>query len=494
MGADGRDRGPESPAERAARWTPRLADPADAPLLRDLALAAGPADARTVVFILSALSGLAFWAADTGRTVTAESLTDPGVIARYEQVGMPGSSFPTRRRARDYLDRVSAAHRGGPAAPRPPGAPKRAYERPYTAPEVDALLRWAQGQPSNLKHHALLSVLALGLGAGLSTADARTVHGTDVSEEPNGRLTVRVGGPHPRLVPVRCRYERLLAGLAATAGGDWLVSPGMLPTRDGGARKEWEEAPKDPNVPGLTLRRCRVTWLCEHLAAGTRLDVLAQAAGLASGHILAQQRVPQLRPEPPADAAAALRDARHPPDPTKPLTGCSLAYTRTEITGLLAWASSHPDPVLRDRLLSTLALGLGLGLRPGEHPHARDTAVTRDPETGAVTLTLNSGPSPRTVPCLREHESLLHHLAATGTLHRAAAAPAIPVGSPPDGLPRLTAKRCRATWTRAQLASGTRLDTLIRAAGLTGPSSLHLEAQALDPPDEQTRNRLLSEP
>lgn len=46
-------------------------------------------------------------------------------------------------------------------------------------------------------------------------------------------------------------------------------------------------------------------------------------------------------------------------------------------------------------------------------------------------------------------------------------------GPPPaPGVPKATARRCRATWIRAQLTSGTRLDTLLRAAGLNSQSRL----------------------
>lgn len=51
---------------------------------------------------------------------------------------------------------------------------------------------------------------------------------------------------------------------------------------------------------------------------------------------------------------------------------------------------------------------------------------------------------------------------------------AFDLNGPPlaPGLLKATARRCRATWIRAQLTSGTRLNTLLRSAGLNSQSRL----------------------
>jgi len=493
--------GQESSRARADRWQPRLADRAHAPMLRRLALAADPADARQTVFLLTALSGLAFWAAETGRGVDEDTLTDPEVIARYEQQGMHGSIFPVRRRIREALDQVSEAHRGVPVPPRAPGAAKRAYAHPYNPDDVDRLIRWAEAQRSNLKRHALLAILGCGLGAGLSRADLKTVTGTDVTTDPDGNVTVRVAGKAPRQVTVLRRYQTLLLDLARQAGGDWLVGPGLDPDRDDPLSWHWDQATQDSRTPDLTLRRARITWQCIHLALGTRLDVLAEAAGLASGQILGQQRLTQIAIEPDAVARRHLREATHPPDPTLPLAGRSESYTRTEITALLDWASTLSgttvDPDRRRHTLAGLAAGLGTGLPRRDLEHVTGRDVTADPDTGEVTVTVTGGSAPRSITCLREHETLLLDVAQQAGdqslvdgqfLQRRREA------TLPEGVPAPEQGRSRATWIRAHLASGTRLDTLIWSAGLTGPSNLHLAAQQLDPPTDSKRRRLLRGP
>ena len=70
-----------------------------------------------------------------------------------------------------------------------------------------------------------------------------------------------------------------------------------------------------------------------------------------------------------------------------------------------------------------------------------------------------------------------------------------PAGPLPDGtLLPLTAERCRTTWLRAHLASGTRLDTLTLAAGLNGAGSLAPLAAGLNPPNDNELRTFLRGP
>lgn len=273
------------------------------------------------------------------------------------------------------------------------------------------------------------------------------------------------------------------------------------PDRDDPLRWHWEQANPDSTTPDLTLRRARITWQCTHLTLGTRLDVLADASGLASGQILGQQRLAQIAPEPDHDARRHLRDATHPPDPVLPPGHGTEPYTRTEVTALLDWAAELPgttaDPDRRRHTLAGLAAGLGAGLARRDLEHLTGHDISTDPNTGDVTVTVTGGDAPRTVTCLREHEFLLRDVAQEAgdrllvspeALRREWAASLL------GGVPAPAQRRSRATWTRAHRASGTRLDTLIRAAGLTSPSNLHLAAQQLDPPTDPDRRRLLRGP
>lgn len=209
-------------------------------------------------------------------------------------------------------------------------------------------------------------------------------------------------------------------------------------------------------------------------------------------------RVRPLPPESEDQAREHLRRAKAPPDPpgaSRP-AGPATPYSRAEVERLLAQADAWPHPARRRALLAPLAVGLGTGVSAGEYGLLRGTDVTIEPG-GAVLLTVR-GPRVRTVPALIEHEDLLAKGAATacpgplvdrrgtgGTARTPRKA------LPAVGTPALLARRCRATWLRTQVASGTRLDTLAEAAGLISRSSIVEAARHLDPPSVEERRRLL---
>ena len=609
---------PETPEGRAARWRPVLALPCDAALARRLVLAAGPHDANDTVRLLSVVSGLAWWASETGLPIDADTLTDPRVTARYAATGMPGLSANWRRHALNSLDRLSTAHHG--EAVRRPARPRaeRVPGRPYTEGEVDALLRWADGQRSPIKRHTLLVALAGGLGAGLANADLRTVRGTDVDTGPDGETVVAAAGRAAREVTVLRRYETLLARLAADAGDGWLLRPGREPASRASACAPLQEVRAGKGVPALTTVRCRTTWLVRHLTAGTRLDVLAAAAGVSGARALLVDNLrwlpaqdpdlalralraaahplgpsfhrPAVAPPPPGPAGPAeeaeealrayqprLADPRHAPlvrtvaAATGPQTAQAARNAATAVADLVAWADRHghptrtPDDVLRrdlvdawtaapdgaarwtpvtrririttveqavralcpdqyrpavalnapygradlDRLLAAgralpdladrqpflaaLALCVGTGVTAREATTVTGDRIRRDPTTGTVLVDVPGPRGTRTVPCLAEHEDLLldaaRHAGPAWVVAPGHADPnvedlrrAVLVAVPASQAPTLTARRCRATWLRAQLSSGTRADTFLRAAGLTSPSKVSSWVELLDPP------------
>lgn len=188
------------------------------------------------------------------------------------------------------------------------------------------------------------------------------------------------------------------------------------------------------------------------------------------------------------------------PDEALPPDGDRGPYTRDEITALTGWADSQHDPAVRHPLAALLHTALGAGLRPDELTRVRGADVTTDPATGTV-LVVAARPA-RTVPVLAEHEDRVlaaARRAASGWLldPNATTAGRRPVeqlfrAAPRTaGAPVLTALRCRLTWLTAHLASGTRPDTLLRAAGLATTSNLNRYAELLPPlPPDQARRSL----
>jgi len=310
---------PEDVAVLLWEYRPGLASERYAGLIAAMAAAVGPVSKDDASGVLGALSGLVLWAQETGLDVEPEVLLARDVVDRYVAVGLREYADSTRRHVRRHLDRVAAAHgltgpprvRGSVTGDEPP-------EEPYTAMEVDALLSWADGQPSARRRRSLLALLALGLGCGLTNAGIRGVAGTDVAVEGDGTVLVRVGGDRPRDAVCARRFERLLASLAPDAGSRWLVDPLTVPRDVQAVVEIVHGARPGAGVPSLAPQRCRATWLLERMAAGVRVDVLAAAAGMADAQDLFARRAWQLDPEPEDRARAALRTARHPPGLLQP--------------------------------------------------------------------------------------------------------------------------------------------------------------------------------
>ena len=300
-------------AERRVRdWEPALSDASAAGLVRDLTRSARPVDESDAAALLAAVSGLAFWAAETGWSVSAAVLTDPLVIRRYVAGGMDGLSPSWRRQVLNMLVRTAGAWTGTEIGPVPRESLSKQRGLPYAPSQVDALLRWAQGQRSDLKRHSYLVVLAGGLGAGLGNADLHAVRGRDVTVAADGSVRVEVPGPGARQVTVLQRYEDLLARLAGVAGDDgWLIAPWRTPGNHKYVSATLADGQADATVPALSTTRCRATWIATHLVAGTRLDVLAVAAGIDVDSLVAQH-ARLLPPQGLAEARQALRSATHP--------------------------------------------------------------------------------------------------------------------------------------------------------------------------------------
>ena len=149
---------------------------------------------------------------------------------------------------------------------------------------------------------------------GLTTDEFVVIDGTHIRADPaTGCIVVDVQHDHPRTVPFLRRYEQGALNLAAAAGPGWIFRPDVDPdatwARTGaGITYTIAGAVRTTGVPALHPRRCRITWVVHHLTAGTRLDVLAAAAGYKHPRFAAEN-VHHLVPPPPTDAARTLRDA-----------------------------------------------------------------------------------------------------------------------------------------------------------------------------------------
>lgn len=151
--------------------------------------------------------------------------------------------------------------------------------RPYGEIEKRQLLSWAEGQTTPTRRLDCHLILALGLGAGLSSADILSLTTEHVFVDALGVLIQlqRPGGE--REVPVLAAWERpIIDAVRAREPGGWLVGSRR------GTNSNWvnhflsKTQPESGRRP--LVSRLRNTWIVHHLDSGTPLGPLSVAAGL----------------------------------------------------------------------------------------------------------------------------------------------------------------------------------------------------------------------
>jgi hypothetical protein len=153
---------------------------------------------------------------------------------------------------------------------------------PYEPAEIERLFYLAGRQRNASLIRFFTSYLAVGYGAGLRTDEIPWVQVQDINFGPCG-VTIEVGEPWPRRVPVLRSVEAVLDQLCQGMPGDAWLS-GKLPkhyTTDYRSRP-LEVPPGDGRpAPRVRAARLRATWVYEHLQRGVPFgDVMA-----ATGHI-----------------------------------------------------------------------------------------------------------------------------------------------------------------------------------------------------------------
>lgn len=99
----------------------------------------------------------------------------------------------------------------------------------------------------------------------------------DITETTNGRLIVRVGGRHPRTVPVRREWTAVgREALDESTDNRFVRSHSALRQV---AVRIFDNPTVNPNARHLSLPRARNTWLLAHLRAGTPAHALRRLAG-----------------------------------------------------------------------------------------------------------------------------------------------------------------------------------------------------------------------
>lgn len=220
------------------------------------------------------------WMYDTSGVVDVRLLCPTNVEYWANQVNADRPET-WRRDKRWILQRVGrAAHPDGWVVA-PVGEPigRTPPSSPYT-PADEAAFRISARLPSRVEPAGRRWVVAATLGAGLLGPTVATAETGDVVDLGDGRLGVRVGGTHPRVVPIRHDYTALVREAAELVGDGRFVSATY--------RTAVNMLCRQVGISGraLSVRRARSTWLVAHLHAATPLSVLRRIAGPLSGDTL----------------------------------------------------------------------------------------------------------------------------------------------------------------------------------------------------------------
>jgi integrase len=236
----------------------------------------------------SVLRGLARFAELRGVPAGRECLLDYDVIEAFCVAGLAARVSSTRGTYRSVLYQLAAPVHGEPACRATP-FPGAKAPAPYSPGERAELAAAARAQRGPGKRASALAMIVFGIGAGLRPGELAVLRGSDVTGA-GGRAVAGIsGGPAPRTVPLTSRYAGRALELARGAGGDFLFRPGPA---DRGYKNFVNgfagRLAADPDGPRLSAGRCRATFICDHLAAGTPVPVLLAVTGIAEAGSLAR--------------------------------------------------------------------------------------------------------------------------------------------------------------------------------------------------------------
>jgi integrase len=198
------------------------------------------------------------------------------VMAAFVDKGLLRRTPSTRGTYRSLLRQVAGTSGGRTGAPFS-ASPAPA---PYGPEERRELWAMAMAQPKAWRRHSALMLMALGIGAGLRAGEITLATTADVVGRTSS-LRVRVGADAPRTVRVQPGHAARLAALAKRTEGTFLFH------RQATDRSYYNfvndfcrQLVCDPAAPKLSANRCRSSFICDHLAAGTPLSVLLEMSGI----------------------------------------------------------------------------------------------------------------------------------------------------------------------------------------------------------------------
>lgn len=226
-----------------------------------------------------AIAPLVRWAWETaGMPLDRKSIFNVHLVERYVAVGLAHYSIAGRGTMRSRLLRVCDCLVGADMETRRlRGYRPSDASKPYTSKEITILKSWAKGLSTADRRHDAEVILALGIGAGLSSDEINRLRVASIVTDEVGAL-IDVPGTLPRRVPVRPDWARAITECSERLpGGAWAISRRR---GDNGQKLTSNFIARTRPDHLLTARRMRATWIVHHLNAGTALIPLLRVAGL----------------------------------------------------------------------------------------------------------------------------------------------------------------------------------------------------------------------
>ena len=254
--------------------------------VRDVVRTASPHTAYTEKQLYPVTAKLARWAVEqVGYPLKPSVLFQSSAIDRFSAEALltyTNSGRATMRsKLRSMAPSLLADKQRAPdfVMPIQPTSPLR----PYSDRELGTLLTWAGAQLSPERRTSARGLLSLGIGAGLTGREICDVVAGDVTISGDA-VSVRVRRGIARVVIVDEAWEDGVRDRFDFIDGDgWMFRAGQV---GGNPNLISDFVTRSSQRVHMQARRMRSTWLVNHLAKGTPLDVLLEAAGLQSGEAL----------------------------------------------------------------------------------------------------------------------------------------------------------------------------------------------------------------
>lgn len=228
------------------------------------------------------------WAIQNGHPCDRDALLTGRVIEDYIRRGCSHITSGSRASYRSDLRSVMrAAGSELDQARRFNRIPARNVHAPYSPAECQQLISTVNYQPRQGNRQRLQACIALGLGAGIDSADLLALRAGDITDHGRDGIEIHVRGRAPRQVWLLHEFEDLLrVGIRGLGPRTFVVSGKGTAGRNSVNKLYGQVVHTGRRPPQFEQGRMRNTWLLRLLEAPIPLGLVMQVAGLQSARTL----------------------------------------------------------------------------------------------------------------------------------------------------------------------------------------------------------------